>query len=507
MPDSNEKIVELQQRFDNLVKYQNYFNGEMAHIQREIQKLRYAAQTQTEVKVEKVEIPIQTQEIPIRSQTDSTSQPSQPVSPPQTSQAQPNFQAPSASAIPPTSEIKANLEKFIGENLISKIGITILVLGVAIGAKYAIDHDLISPLTRIILGYLVGIGLLGFAIRLKAKYLNFSAVLLSGSMAIMYFLTFAAYSFYGLIPQGLAFGLMLFFTIFTVIASINYDRQVIAHIGLVGAYTIPFLLSQDTGRYGVLFSYISLINLGILAVSIKKYWKPLFYSSFIISWLIFFAWYADKYKTDEHFNLGLTFATIFFLTFYVTFLAYKLISKEKFGLENVGLLLANSFIYYGLGYSMLESNASWENYLGLFTVANAFIHFVVGTVIYRYTSAEANAVNLIIGLVLVFLTIAIPVQLDGNWVTLLWTGEAALLFWLGRTKNSSLFEYFSYPLMFLASFSLLRDWTTASPLFGFWESQTIHPPIFNVIFLTGILFVSAFSLIWYLNKNYCALGQ
>ncbi|HSK12079.1 MAG TPA: hypothetical protein VK907_02635, partial [Phnomibacter sp.] len=43
-----------------------------------------------------------------------------------------------------------DLEKFIGEDLISKIGIVILVIGVGIGTKYAIDHDLISPLTRIL---------------------------------------------------------------------------------------------------------------------------------------------------------------------------------------------------------------------------------------------------------------------------------------------------------------------------------------------------------------------
>jgi len=41
---------------------------------------------------------------------------------------------------------------------------------------------------RIILGYLVGAGLLGFAIKLKKKFENFSAVLLGGSMATMYFI-------------------------------------------------------------------------------------------------------------------------------------------------------------------------------------------------------------------------------------------------------------------------------------------------------------------------------
>ena len=60
-------------------------------------------------------------------------------------------------------QISNELEKFIGENLINKIGIAILIIGVAIGAKYSIENDLISPLTRIILGYLLGLGLLVLA--------------------------------------------------------------------------------------------------------------------------------------------------------------------------------------------------------------------------------------------------------------------------------------------------------------------------------------------------------
>ncbi|NCP83308.1 MAG: DUF2339 domain-containing protein, partial [Bacteroidetes bacterium] len=141
-------------------------------------------------------------------------------------------------------KISNELEKFIGENLINKIGIAILIIGVAIGAKYSIENDLISPLTRIILGYLLGLGLLGLSIKLKATYENFSAVLVSGSMAIFYFLTYAAYSYYELIPQLITFALMVIFTVFTVIAALQYNKQIIAHIGLVGAYAVPFLLSD-----------------------------------------------------------------------------------------------------------------------------------------------------------------------------------------------------------------------------------------------------------------------
>ncbi len=399
---------------------------------------------------------------------------------------------------------KSDIEKFIGENLINKIGIAITVFGVAIGTKYSIEHDLISPLTRIILGYLVGIGLLGFGIKLKEKYENYSAVLVSGAIAILYFITYSAYSFYSLIPQIVAFVLMLFFTAFAVVAAINYNKQIIAHIGLVGAYAVPFLLSEGSGKVAILFSYMAIINVGILIISFKKYWKPLYYSSFGLTWLIYFVWYSSSYSTSEHFGLALSFLLIFFIIFYLTFIAYKLIKKEKFEIEDIILLLVNSFIFYGIGYAILNNHLMGEKFLGLFTLGNAIIHFIVSAIIYKHKLADKNLFYLVSGLVLVFITISIPVQLDGNWVTLSWVGEAALLFWIGRTKDVPVYEKLSYILMILAFFSIIQDWQIINQSYYLESRVTRTTPFLNINFLTAVLFIGAFGFIntIYRNKKY-----
>lgn len=400
-----------------------------------------------------------------------------------------------------TSKGKSDLEKFIGENLINKIGIVITVIGVAIGAKYSIDHDLISPLTRIILGYLFGAGLLGFGMKLKTKYENFSAVLVSGAMAILYFITYAAYDFYHLIPQILTFALLVAFTAFTVVAAIQYNRQVIAHIGLVGAYAVPFLLSDGSGRVAVLFSYMAIINVGILIISFKKYWKPLFYSSFALTWLIYLSWYLQQYQQSEHFALAMTFVSVFFLLFYASFLAYKLLRKEKFAKDDILLLLANSFIFFGVGYALLDHENTGRQLLGLFTLGNAIIHFLIGTIIYRQKLGDRNLFYFVAGLVLLFITIAFPVQLDGNWVTLLWAGEAALLFWIGRTRHVAVYEKLAYPLMVLALLSIMHDWATLYDSYIVGNPETRITPLLNIYFLTSLLFVAAFGFINVLHRD------
>src|SRR5687768_6296558 len=202
MSDNSDKIAALQARLENLVKYHAEFQREVNQIRQELHLLRVAERNPPQITLGRP---------PIREPQPSSppfeAAPSRPPTTAQESRAKrdyvPNFTYCKSGGFDPgyktpeeTRESRTQFEKFIGENLISKLGIAILVIGVAIGAKYAIDNNLISPLTRIILGYVMGFGLIGFAIKLKPKYLDFSAVLMSGGMAVMYFITYFAYTEY-----------------------------------------------------------------------------------------------------------------------------------------------------------------------------------------------------------------------------------------------------------------------------------------------------------------------
>lgn len=393
-------------------------------------------------------------------------------------------------------------EEFIGTNLLNKIGIAILVIGIGFGVKYAIDHELLNPLTRIILGYVAGAGLLFLALRIKKDYENFSAVLLSGGMASLYFVTYAAYDFYSLIPQLVAFVIMVAFTAFTVLAAHRYNLQLIALLGLTGAYAVPFLLSDGSGKVIILFSYIAIINTGILALAYLKGWKATHYTAFVLTWLIFISWYLVDYNSDNHFWIALSFALTYFLIFYAALLSNKILKKEPFAIPDIAFLLVNSFIHYGIGYSAIEIMKDGEQYLGLFTVFNAVLHFMVCILLYKRQDKAEHIFYFIAGLVLTFLSIAVPVQLEGNWVTLIWAAEAVLLFWIGRTKKVKAYEVMSYPLIVLAMISLADDWGSFYQvnLYNI-ENITYFTPFFNIHFLTGIWISAALYLIHRLNKH------
>jgi len=475
MEQNNQKITELILKLEELSLKQEYFSKEIKNLRSELQLLKAGnsfSKIETEEEIKQPEPFIETPK-------------------PQISVQPPIFQKP---VLPKKPKQPSDLEKIIGESWINKIGILILVIGVAIGAKYSIENNLISPLTRIILGYISGIILLGFGMKLKAKFENYSAVLVSGAMAIFYFITYFAYDFYGLIPQILAFIIMVIFTIFTVFAAIKYNRSVIAHIGLVGAYAVPFLLSNKTGNVTTLFTYLTIINLGILAISIKKYWKSLYYASFIFTWLIYGGWHLNIYFLDNtNFKIiGLLFGTIFFLMFYAVAITNRIIQKEKLAKPDIILLLLNSFIYFGFGYGIIQAGET-EAYLGLFTLFNAIVHFVVGYLIKRKKIADRNLFYLVLGLVFTFITIAIPIQLDGNWVTLLWIALGVLLFWIGRTKQVVAYEKISYTILILSFFSLIHDWLN-------YPSHN-DKAFFNITFLTSILVALGYGFITFLGMK------
>ncbi|MFT4679331.1 MAG: putative membrane protein [Litorivivens sp.] len=484
MKDRGYRISQLVERIEWLAEKQEDFSREINDLRLEIDKLKNIDSEGVELVLDRDEVNAEV--IPIETLVE-----------------QPKIESPllRPKRVNSAPKSRLDLEKFIGENLLNKIGIVITVIGVAIGAKYSIEHDLVSPLTRIVLGYLLGIGLLGVGAKLKKNYEGYSAVLVSGAIAIMYFITYSAYSFYELIPQLMAFALMVVLTIFTVIAAIKYNRQLIAHIGMVGAYAVPLLLSEGSGNVAFLLTYVAIINVGILAIAFSKYWRPLYFASFVLTWLVFFSWYfIGDYQIDDHFYLALTFVTVYFGLFYATFLAYKLIRKDKIVVTDILMLLANSFIFYWLGVSILSYHEVGRELLGLFTVGNATVHFVISVVIYKRKMGDTKLFYLVSGLVLVFITMAIPVQLDGNWVTLLWSAEAALLFWIGRSKGVVVYEKLSYVLMLLAFMSINQDWANEYGHYYQGSPETWITPILNINFLNSLLFIAAFGFIYYLSQ-------
>ncbi len=395
----------------------------------------------------------------------------------------------------------SNLEEKIGSKIFSIIGIIALVLGVSIGVKYAIDKDLINETGRLVLGYAAGIVLLDLSFFYKKRYGVFSAVLLSGAMAIMYFTTFLGYSYYHKYPAAVAFLVMAVFTAFTVFAAHVYNYEIIALIGLVGGYALPPLLSTGSGEIQYMFGFMLLLNLGVLALSFLKYWKFVNHVAYGLTWLIFASWMLVAYKAEVYFWRTICFSTAFYLLFYLSFIAYKLFRNKPFSAWDIVLVLSNSLIYFGVGYNALTvgHEVNYTRYQGLFCVFNALVHLVFAFVCSRRELADKSIFHVILAMVISFLTIAVPIQLDGNAVTLVWITEMLVLLWMWKRFHSRVYITLGSVLSLLAFFSLLNDWTIY--YHHYTNIELVLPVIINRYALTGACVMLGYWFGWYLLRH------
>ena len=389
-------------------------------------------------------------------------------------------------------------EKYIGENLVSKIGIAILVFAIALFVKYAIDNDWIGPVGRVCVGLLSGGILIGLAHRLRKDYAAFTSVLVGGGLAVFYFTMSLAYHQYHLFNQTTSFGIMVVITIFAVVLSLLYDRQELAVISLVGGYATPFMVSNGSGNYMALFSYLCILNTGILVIAYMRIWRILNVLAFVFTFVIFDAWLFNlPYDTPvSTYSNGFIFAGVFFLFFFVSAVVNNIRENKKFLPADFSMLLANSVQYFGIGLMMLESMKAAE-YRGLFSACMATFHLGASFFLFRRQSADKNILFLLIGITLTFISITAPLQLDGNFITLFWASESVVLLWLYQRSGIRIISYGANIVWCITLISLVLLWSNNYGLT--YNHKNILTIIANKAFISAAYVGLCTGFIYYLS--------
>lgn len=349
-------------------------------------------------------------------------------------------------------KVQFSLENFIGLKLIHIIGIIVLVIGLSIGVKYAIDKDLISEGMRIGLAYGAGLILCLLSARLKSKYHLFSAILFSGGMASVYFTTYGAFVYYSMMPFSIAFIIMILLTVFVVYQALVYNHEEIALLGLVGAYAIPFLISKNSDKPELLFLYITVINIGIIYLGIKRPWKNVGRIAQAVTWLLFLAWAATRYNVKDQW-VGYLYMVVFYLLFVFNALSGKISRKVKLQKENFYQLLLNNLALY-IGSLFISTPSMNVHSLALVTFINAIVAAILAAVLYSVWKEKQS--SLITGAFAFFLFILfIAFQWTGLTVTFLWLLVALLLFAAGVMRKLKILRMGAIVLLGITLFKLV----------------------------------------------------
>ena len=97
---------------------------------------------------------------------------------------------------PPREATQEISERFLAQNLIGKIGVIILVIGLIAFVKYLFDRNLFSTGVKVFLGYVLSVVSVFFSYKNKEKRKVLSSILFTGAVGFSYALTFVSQHYF-----------------------------------------------------------------------------------------------------------------------------------------------------------------------------------------------------------------------------------------------------------------------------------------------------------------------
>ena len=371
------------------------------------------------------------------------------------------------------------------------------MLGVSFFLKWSFDNDLIGPLGRVLLGFLGGAAMVGIGQFLRKKYLVYSDIVTGGGIAVLYLTIFAAYAFYGFVGMPIAMVLMLAVTALAVTLSVIGGTAHLAVLGVLGGLLTPFLIRGAEMSYLTLFSYLLVLDLGILGLAIFKKWNGLNILGFVGTALHFSVWLGAFYREE------MLWPVFFFLTaFFLVYLIAGIIHNVLWGKNSTGVELAlvtlNAAAYGIMSYLLLYG--TYRHNVGIFMFALSLLYFAVAYVAYRMNKADTVLNTYLPGIAIIFFTLAIPVYFDGSAITLAWLLEAALLAATGSLSRRHAMNALSVGVYAVGLTRLLMFDMRIDDLASF-------TPILNERFMLTVAAVVTAYVIGYMLKRHLGEGD
>jgi uncharacterized membrane protein len=346
--------------------------------------------------------------------------------------------------------------------------------------KYAFDNRWIGELGRVAIGVAVGVSMTvaGFKYH-QRKWRIFSQILTAGGIVLLYLCTYAAFGYYHLATQKAAFGYLAILVAEAAGLALLYNAPAIAIMALIGGFLSPILLRSDRDQYRSLFGYIAALDLGALVL--LKHWRGLSSLAFAGTHLLFWLWYGESYHPRKLVAV-MTFQTVIFLLFLLAHLAKHMVRRETATFEDLGLLVVNAFVYFATAYYFL--NPDYHDWMGVLAIGMALIYAGATKALLERSDTTRAESLLLIGVAVTFVTIAIPIQLRSNWITIAWTIEALLMLWAGIETRTLRLRASALALFGLALMKLV-----------FWDtpyiSRATFTPVLNKYFLSSMVVIAS----------------
>ena len=337
-------------------------------------------------------------------------EPAQPVEAPLSTD---HPEAPRQMSVPPIpaaaqpAPSRPGFEEKLGSRWAVWVGGVALALGGIFLVRYSIEQNLLTPQTRITLGILFALALIGAGEWMRRRERSFGlpgipsahvpSILTAAGTCTAFASAYAAYALYGLIGPGTTFVLLGLVAVLAMIAS-TLHGPMLAALGLLGAMGSPLLVSSDRPQPWALVIYLAFVVLPAYGVARLRLWRwlALAGSMGVLLWSapIFFIGEASALPAMVHLVLQAALAA-----FFLAVDPYRHVADAEARIDKAASAVLGAFAFAGI---VVTSSASTGDGRTAFVAVMALVLLAVGFRIAAVSTAAASAALLAVGALLVW---------------------------------------------------------------------------------------------------------
>ncbi|HCH25627.1 MULTISPECIES: DUF2339 domain-containing protein [Psychrobacter] len=370
-----------------------------------------------------------------------------------------------------TSLIYSIKNWFFGGNLVVRVGVIVLLIGVVLLLRLLSDYIEI-PITIKLIGIgLMGLGLAALGIQLAKNRFAYGITLQGAGLATAYLTVFFAYSVYQVlasVPSFIGLGLL---SAVTIGLAVRQNALPLALLALSGGFFAPVLTGEDTGSLVALFSYYLLLNVTVAVIAHYRTWKMLNLLGVLVTFGLAYYWGATSNLSAtieaQRWTLVLlvTLHVLLYLFVVIRYaqqiIAYNTLNETDIAQMTVGniygtnpstdastnnhtknsanntylfpidtgLLFSVPLLSFGLLSALLDKI---PNALTITSAILATVYLGLGWLFIQRSERYALITEGMLALGFGFLALVIPLALDAEWVAFGWSVQGLALVWFGR---------------------------------------------------------------------------
>jgi len=370
---------------------------------------------------------------------------------------------------------------WFAHNTLIKIGSFLFFLGAVWFVSYAISEEWISPLMRILLGILVGMGVCALGFWRKLASVDHYVMLTALGVSIIVASVYAGQFVFSLSLFSPLFALLLIILSigYAVFVSVTTKKEWLCVVSVVASFLAPLLVNAPEIDQTYFLSYLFAVSVGFLAVVFWTHWRSVTLTLVLGSLFWLFAAQGSGIEDTLLWIFVLLFSVLFFSASTVSMMRSNAIAA----LDLLSLSIVSGSMVWWVD-SLTENEAPL---LYLFACIVALVGWLC-----HVTERSEKVVAVYVGLASVLILIATSFAFDGFALTIMYTLEVAASILLAMYLKLS-----NRAMRLVGGLFVLPVWVSFSDIFAYsWTESALHPSAYALYILTATtLAISAFSLI------------